>query len=178
MSAALQAFNLPQQQAGGWWARARIAADLIAEVLPPTGALADIGCGDRKLQAVLAERGVAVAYAGFDLLPQSPEVAPFDLRQDTLPRSFDAAALLGVTEYLPDIGDVLRRLAPQCGALVVSHVLASERSPSPARLAELGWISHLHREPFLAAVRRGGFAIERERMTPDGRTLLVAARRG
>lgn len=170
-------FNLTDQQAEGWWAPARVAADMVAALVPAGGRLADLGCGDCKLRAALVDRGVTVDYTGFDLLPQSPGVRQFDLRRDRLPCSFDVATLLGVTEYLANIGAVLCALAPYCDAVVVSHVLASARSPTADRLTQLGWVSHLGRDEFLKAVCAGGFVVERKHMTPDHRTLLIAARR-
>jgi hypothetical protein len=171
------AFNLGDQRDRGWHERAEVCAGMLAEFLPPEGSLADIGCGDRKLQQVLAAHGAAWRYAGFDLLPQSDEVTRFDVRHDRLPGSFDAAVLLGVTEYIEDIPAALHRLRGSCQWLFASHVLASPRSPSPARLIELGWVSHLDRKGFNEAVRAGGFEPRREQLTPDGRTLLIAAKR-
>jgi hypothetical protein len=171
------AFNLGDQRDRGWHERAEACAEMLAEFLPASASVADIGCGDRKLKEVFVARGARWRYTGFDLLPQSAEVLQFDVRRDRLPGAFDAAVMLGVTEYIEDIPAALRRLREECQWLVASHVLASARSPSPARLIELGWVSHLDRTGFAGAMRAGGFEARRERMTPDGRTLLIAAER-
>lgn len=171
------AFNLSDQRDRGWYERAQTCIDLLADILPERARLADIGCGDRKLRDLLAANGIWCEYAGFDLLPQSTEVIRFDVRSDRLPGGFDIAVLMGVTEYLEDIPTALQLMGESCQWLAASHVLASHRSPSPARLSELGWVSHLDRAEFTRAVGKGGFEVVRERMTPDGRTLLVVARR-
>lgn len=171
------AYNLVDQRDRGWSERAEACAALMARLLPPRASIADIGCGDCKLRSALAASGPGWRYAGFDLLPQSDDVALFDVRRDALPGRFDAAVLLGVTEYLDDITAAIRRLGESCEWLFASHVLASGRSPSPARLAELGWISHLDGAGFTMAVRAAGFDVQGEQITPDGRTLIVAARR-
>lgn len=171
------AYNLDDQRNRGWRERADACAALMAGLLPASASIADIGCGDCKLRAALAPHGPGWRYAGFDLLPQAQDVTFFDVRSDSLPRRFDAAVLLGVTEYLDDIVAALGRLGTSCEWLFASHVLASSRSPSPARLVELGWISHLDAASFTQAFRAAGFEVRGQQMTPDKRTLIVAGKR-
>ncbi|MEP6501932.1 MAG: hypothetical protein ABJD97_01270, partial [Betaproteobacteria bacterium] len=82
------AFNLRSQSERGWWERAQIGVDLLSTIAGAQHPMrvADIGCGDRKLAQALAERGLARADAGFDLLPQDEHVRAFDVDRDVLPQ--------------------------------------------------------------------------------------------
>jgi hypothetical protein len=168
-------FNLRSQADRDWSERAGICAELLAPVLSryPSPTLADVGCGDRKLHRKLAETGLDVAYSGFDLRPQGPEVAAFDVERDDLPGRFDVAALLGVTEYLVDLPGSLARLGRHCDWIVLSHVLRGSQPPSPQRLAELGWHNHLDRAGLVRCMADAGLEPVEERLTPDARTLVV-----
>jgi hypothetical protein len=169
-------FNLDQQAERGWLERSARAATMLATLAaaePGLRRLADIGCGDTKLRRSLAARDIQLAYQGFDLLPQRPDVLPFDLSTDSLSEPFDVVVLLGVTEYLPDLAGTLARLKPSCRHLLLSHVLKSAKSPSPQRLAELGWRQHLTDEQLQDCIASADFRIRDRDFTPDGRTRLL-----
>lgn len=178
-TADLGRFNLETQADRGWLERADACVSLVLGLLqadPGISSVADIGCGDGKLSRRLAVAAPKLRCAGYDLLPQSGDVTPFDLGTDTLPVPVDIVILLGVTEYLADLHAALYRLAPRCRYLILSHVLRTPASPSPQRLLELGWRNHLERPALEQAVRDAGFETLAGCPTPDGKTWLLACR--
>lgn len=146
----------------------------LVEADPGLARLADLGCGDGKLQRSLIARAVPVTYAGFDLLPQRRSVRRFDLSADSLDEVFDIVVMLGVTEYLPDFLGTLQRLRPSCRHLLFSHVLRTANPPSAERLAELGWVNHLDDRQLSEVVAAAGYCIRERATTPDGKTRLLA----
>lgn len=169
-------FNLVSQTERGWIERAEACVDMIEAARrtdPSIVSLADIGCGDAKLQRTLAARGVPVHYAGYDLLPQNDAIRRFDLAVDTLGEPVDLVVLLGVCEYLADFVGALSRLRTACRHLILSHVLRSPKSPSAARLAELGWVNHFTEAELGQALAAAGYRVGSRRMTPDAKSLIV-----
>jgi hypothetical protein len=172
-------FNLRSQRQPDWIDRARICAQMIGKlVAAPDGPcdVADIGCGDQKLGAMLARRCLPVTYVGYDLMPQAPNVVRFDLSFDRLQPGRGIVTLLGVIEYLTDLAGALAPLSATCRYLIVSHVLLTEKSPSPQRAAELGWKTHHTRQELEAVICSAGFELLEGRMTPDRRTLVLCCR--
>lgn len=168
-------FNCGEQRAEPWLQRAAAAADLLA-TLPVTtrgdAVLADIGCGDQKLERALRARGLAIRYRGYDLHPQAPEVQLFDIATADLPGHHDVAVLLGVIEYLPAVAAVLSRLARQVPALLVSHVVRDGDHYDAARLRELGWRNHLTIAECEVLLDGAGLRVVAQRSTADRRTVL------
>lgn len=175
------AFNCADQTARSWLQRAEVCAGMVAAMAgrrSQPASIADIGCGDEKLLAALKACGLDCSYTGYDLLPQASHVHRFDVRCDVLPEGHDIAVMMGVIEYLPALEDVLRRLARQAPALVVSHVVRKGKAYSPERLVELGWVNHLGAEELEALLLRAGYAVIARRMTPDDKTLMLACEAG
>ncbi|MBK8101488.1 MAG: methyltransferase domain-containing protein [Planctomycetes bacterium] len=168
-------FNCGEQSAEPWLQRAAVAADLLAS-LPVTAradaVLADIGCGDQKLERALRARGLPIRYRGYDLHPQASAVQRFDLATQELPGRHDVAVLLGVIEYLPAVADVVARLARQVPALLVSHVVRDGGHYDAARLRELGWQNHLTSAECEAMLADAGLRVFARRHTADRRTVL------
>ncbi len=172
-------FNLHEQDNAAWKDRARIAADMVAN-LPLEGhrpvKLADIGCGDCKFAAEIGARMGEVLYRGFDLLPQSPEVQRYDISTEDLPESFDIAVLLGVLEYVEDVPAALERLRRSVRHLVVSHSVKDAR-PDPERsMRRLKWKTLMSEEEFSTALENAGFSIADRRLTANGKTVIWACR--
>jgi hypothetical protein len=168
-------FNCRDQGAPSWHDRAALAAAMLAAVpalRAPAATLADIGCGDDKLREALRRAGATIAWHGYDLRPQRPDVTVYDVRLGPLPRRHTAAALLGVTEYLPDLPAVLRRLAGEVSFLVLSHVLRDPVLYPPARRAELGWVTQLDEAGLAGLLADAGLRILEQRRTADGRTIV------
>lgn len=172
-------FNCKDQNAETWSGRAEICADMLAHIQTLIGDsldVADVGCGDMKLKRSLDRRGTPCRYDGFDLIPQSNEVKPFDLRRDRLPRSYDVATLLGVIEYIEPLDNALAALAEQSDYVVLSHVIKQDDSYPPAKCRELGWINHLTQDELESKLGRAGLLISESCLDPEGKTLLMLCR--
>jgi glycosyltransferase involved in cell wall biosynthesis len=169
-----KAYNCVDQTRPTWQDRADKAAQLVIDLLEghtATRRVADLGCGDCKLRTALAQLGTACEYRGYDLLPQSADVAALDLARDRLPQSCDVAVMLGVSEYLESLPDTLQRLRLDAAALVVSHTLG-DRPRSAEELQRLGWRNHLSRADFEKTLLQAGWIVRDQRITDDGKTRL------
>lgn len=171
-------FNCNDQSNPNWQERAERCAELVAslECASRAFALADIGCGDQKLRQAIRQRGLACRYQGFDLLPQSEDVAQFDLRFDELPRAYDVAALLGIIEYLDGVEQAFASLASRVPWVVLSHVIRQDAYYTDARRAELGWRNHFTKDEIFRMLNVSGLTLVRSEMTSDNRTLLMVCR--
>lgn len=161
-------FNLLTQWRGNWKARARIAADLITKYTDPDCTVADLGCGDQKLRKVLKGRD----YRGFDLIPQSSDVAALDLTTDTFP-SCGVTVLLGVLEYIP-IAPALEKV--DLRYLVISHLYPDEGDFSAETIKTNGWANLLSKAEFEASLENAGFHIL-ECVKGDRQHIWMAERR-
>ncbi len=171
-------YNLADQNNRDWLDRARIAGKLVLETKGSglaTLRVADVGCGDLKLERVLFELDPGIFYQGFDLLPQSSSVIRFDATTDELPDGFDIAILLGVIEYVSNVRALFQRLRPKAQFLIVSHVFDDGQTYSPARRNELGWVTHLTREALVDHCQSAGFQIAKSIVTRDGKTIVLLA---
>ncbi len=172
-------FNCGDQETLTWRQRTDVCVDLVVKLdcsAGSQGSIADIGCGDQKLCVALRARGVTCRYQGYDVLPQGPEVEPFDVQTDVLPIGHDVAVMLGVSEYLEDLDGVIGSLARQVPHVIVSHVLRQHGYYSPERLAELGWRNHFSESEMHELLGRNGFVVIQRRLAPDQRTLLLLCR--
>lgn len=174
-------FHCGDQKAASWRERAACCVDLLAglpAVAAPGSSLADIGCGDGKLQDVLRERGLSIAWYGYDLHPQAPGIATFDVRTMALPRQHTVAVLLGVLDYLAEPLRVLERLQRDVPFVVLSHVVKDPVLYPPTKLAELGWVTHVSVGECERLVDQAGMVVRARALTPERRTsLLVCERR-
>lgn len=172
-------FNVADQGAASWNARAVACAELLA-TLPaarrPGATLADVGCGDGKLRAALRAQGLALAWRGYDLHPQAPDVARFDVRAEPLPTA-TIAALLGVADYIADLPALFASLARAAEALVVSHVARDERLYPPAKRRQLGWVSHVDADDFARLLVAAGWRVLARRRIDDQRTQILLCER-
>lgn len=170
-------FNLREQGSRGWRDRARIAATMIA-ALPDARKkelkIADVGCGDQKLREEIRTLIPAVHYHGFDLLPQSPEVAKLDISSQPLGARFDVAVLLGVLEYVDDVPSILRSLRQDCRYLIVSHSASDFRKNPRRSKRKLGWKTLMSEKAFALSLENAGFEIRERRLTPNRKTVIWA----
>jgi SAM-dependent methyltransferase len=171
-------YNCGRQGARSWWARTDVAIDLLAALPLAAGfRLLDIGCGDEKVAAELARRGIAVDYVGFDLHPQSPRVRPLDLEHQAIAETGDVAVVLGVLEYLADPAAAMRRFAAAAPNLIVSHSAADLGRPPDFDPKSLNWRFYVDRPTFEGLLAAAGWAVVAQRITPDGKTAVWACRR-
>ncbi|MDW6022564.1 methyltransferase domain-containing protein [Mesorhizobium sp. BAC0120] len=164
-------YNLKTQKRAEWFARASAAVDLVQRALPNGGAIADVGCGDQKLRLEIERRGATYTYSGYDIDPQGADVIKFDLSSDELNRYFDVIVILGVLEYVKDVGAALKKLSTNTRFLVVSHVNSDDVDYSPERVRKMNWVSVLRKSEFEAALGYAGYTIL-ERLVLDDTTRL------
>jgi hypothetical protein len=175
-STGLEAFNCHEQTHPDWLDRAKIAAEMVSELVQNEDLvqvhLADVGCGDQKFRNALSGEVSAVSYSGFDLQPQSDDIAPFDIETDQLPSPMDIAVLLGVLEYSVNIPAALLRLRPKIQYLVVSHAVRDRRTPDAKRKRRMNWKSHLTEAEFVDTLTMAGFTVSKRRVTSNGRSIV------
>ncbi len=173
------AFNCDDQDNETWLDRARLCVEMLMS-LSLAGervvSIADIGCGDQKLRAVLQAKAVDCRYHGYDLIPQSGEVVPFDVQKDLLPHTCDVAVMLGVLEYLRDAQRALEKLAGRSRYLIVSHVVRQDNGPyTEQEIRRLKWCNHLSRQDVESMLGRTGFRPLQSVWAADRRTMLFVA---
>jgi len=96
--------ELAPVQADNWSPRAQIAAEMLHGV----SSVADIGCGLMTLKKYLPKD---VQYIPVDCISRSEDTIVVDLNQKPLPPIMaDAAAALGLMEYLFDVSGFLQQL--------------------------------------------------------------------
>ena len=163
-------FNCAAQDTTTWLQRADVAAELLARLDPPPRSIADVGCGDEKLKIALLRRGVSARYQGFDVLPQGESVRPFDIRSEMLDEHFDAAAILGVLEYMDDVASALRNALGRTTSAVVSYAVHSAGVSSREKRIRMGWRSALTAGEFETCLDDVGLRVIERRITPDRAT--------
>lgn len=171
-------FNLSDQSQLTWLERAELCLDLIRSIddLPKRATLADVGCGDKKLEIALRNAHLDLRYSGFDLHPQSMDVQMLDITCNALPGYYDVAVLLGLTEYLPDLTGTLASLQSHCRYLVLSHVVADISAYTPEDLQRLGWLNHKTEAEITELLARTGYLCLRNAVSADRRTVLWLSR--
>lgn len=169
----LLAFNCQDQDTPIWIERAKIAVELVAsiEALPDRISVADIGCGDMKLKAMLEKVFSHLEYRGYDLVPQSEHVQKLDVEADPLSTS-DVVTMLGVGEYLSDLERTLDKVSNSCRWLVISHSINDNFKRSAAELQKLNWKRHLSSRQFSSSIESSGFHILDGKPTTNGKVMI------
>lgn len=172
-------FNLDSQDSRSWRERAAIAAEFLGKAAAGSSRamrVLDIGCGDCKMKAALAEAGLAVDYRGYDLLPQHAEITRLDISSQDVPDSGDAAVSLGVVEYLDDAPAMLHRLRRAAPWLVISHAASDLRSARAGLARRLQWRTYMAAAAFERALTEAGYTVVERRVTPDQKSCVWLAR--
>lgn len=168
-------YNLSEQKGSSWVERADIAAAAIRRAVDPIGPVrvADVGCGDRKLERALTrELGDRLVYKGFDILPQSPEVEQLDLAKRPVPGRHTVVALLGVGEYIDDIPALLTRVAQSARFVCFSYTVADSGLYDEAKVAARGWKHHYSTVRLEAFARDLGFLRRSSAAVDGGKTIV------
>jgi hypothetical protein len=153
-------------EATPWGRRAAVAA----EMLGPVRSVADIGCGLMTLEQHL---GPDVRYIPVDVVRRDERTLVCDLNAGPLPvLGAEAAACLGIIEYLFDADALLWNLRRQCAACVVSYnplEVDAKREPAPRRAH--GWVNDFSASELEALFTAAGWAVEGVRETDGGQRL-------
>jgi hypothetical protein len=146
----LNHFNCLDQDTPTWQERANAAVALCRKQLAGDAQhtarwmIADLGCGNRRLEKILAQQGdIPHTYLGYDLHPQSARTIRIDLLREIPPGHADLAFVLGVLEYIPDPASFFQRLHDYASLVIFSYVVVD----SPYQLGtdhreRLGWRTH------------------------------------
>jgi len=160
-------------EAAPWDGRAAAAAAWLA----PNASVADIGCGTMVLERSLKP---GTRYVPVDILRRDERTAVCDLNVEALPAlDAEAAACLGLLEYLFDIQSVLTALRAQFRACVLSYntVDAKEScggsldgSPNSGRRAH-AWVNDLSTAELEALFSTAGWTVELKRELDASQTM-------
>lgn len=108
--------SLTSTHAANWSPRAQIAA----EMLHGASSVADIGCGLMTLENYLPSD---VRYVPVDCVSRDDRTIVVDLNREKLPdTNTDAAAALGLMEYLFDVQAFIKRLSAYSVSVVTYHL--------------------------------------------------------
>jgi hypothetical protein len=179
--AIMNRYNLSDQKATSWLNRAEICVSFIQRDIQTREAervdVADLGCGDEKLERLLASRLSRVSYQGYDIIPQSRRVIALDLNRDELPRHYDFITVLGVSEYIDDLRGFLVKMAGSADRLIISHVISDAGVYDGEALTRLGWRNHLSQDQLLSLLAECGWETLDSYLEPiEKRTFLAIAR--
>lgn len=172
-------FNCDDQSTTTWKQRADLCAELMTSLMARSKegfSLADVGCGDEKLRAVIKASGIRCKYHGYDLFPQGREVRQLNVEKEYLPQAYDLGVMLGVIEYLECLEQTLRKLAERVAYLIVSHVIRQNDRYTSEQLNKLKWRNHLSEAEIETVLDRNGFVTVSRSIAPDRRTMLFACR--
>jgi hypothetical protein len=172
-------YNTTHQRKATWVERASLACDLLSGAIAAgrIQAISDIGCGDQKLKRLIRDRGWRIIYKGFDLVPQGEQVELLDLNVTPPPGRSDVAVVLGVLEYVDDVGACMRRLSSHAPLLVVSHTVRDGDHFSQKAQQDRGWKNHLYAHEFAQLLTENGWQLIDARTTSNSRTRVWLAER-
>jgi hypothetical protein len=163
----LNHFNCLDQDTPTWQERADAAVALCCKQLAADTqhadrwTIADLGCGNRRLEKILAQQSdLQHTYLGYDLHPQSARTVRVDLLREMPPGQADAAFVLGVLEYIPDLASFFQRLHDYAALVIFSYVVVD----SPYQLAtdqreRLGWRTHYTSAEIESLLAAAGYKI-------------------
>lgn len=126
--------------------RVRALADAIGPLLAGDRSLVDVGCGDGRLTALLAQRQPGLCVSGLDVLVRphaAVEVRPFDGRRLPLAdKSMDAVLLVDVLHHTTDPMELLREAArvARRGVILKDHRLS--RPGARGVLRFMDWVGN------------------------------------
>lgn len=134
----------------GWDERTEILATLVR----PGESVLEFGAGRKVLRDLLP---TGSSYIASDVVDRGPDTFICDLNDRPLPvfPRADVAVLGGVLEYLADPVAVLRHLADQGFAVVLSYADIGE-FPNVYSRRRQGWISDLHADALLRGMGEVG----------------------
>lgn len=174
--------NAGNENTPGWWSalstrwhrRSAIAGDWLKDQI----AVADIGCGLMTLRQYLPKD---VRYLPVDIVPRGADTIVVDLNRESLPAlSADAAAVLGVVEYLEDPGAFLAQLRSFPDVVIsYNHTSALKDMVWKLRRSRppVTWVNQMSRKAFEQMLDTAGFSILRRRSVRVGEKIYRLKRR-
>jgi predicted TPR repeat methyltransferase len=163
----LNHFNCLDQDTPTWEERANAAVALCRSQLTAdtrhgdVWTIADLGCGNRRLEKILAqERDLPHEYRGYDLHPQSERTMRVDLLRETPPGHADLAFVLGVLEYIADLASFFQRLHNYASLFIFSYVVVdSTQQLSTEQRRRIGWRTHHSSDEIASLLAAAGYQI-------------------
>jgi tetratricopeptide (TPR) repeat protein len=156
---------LAPPEADGWSQRAAGAAQLLA----PYSSVADIGCGVMTLERHLGE---GVRYVPVDVVRRDDRTRVCDLNAQPLPQlDAEAAACLGLLEYLFDPEGFLRNLRGQCRACVVSYNPVDANHAAISQRRAHGWVNDFSASQLEVLFAVAGWKVDSVQKMDDGQSL-------
>jgi hypothetical protein len=142
-----------------WDSRAKQAARLV-----PDGArILEIGVGKGTFRDEVTAR---CSFVGADLNPLDSQTLAINLDSDPLPAGeFDFIVLLGVVEYLHNLGAVIEKLRAGAPHLLMSYCCIPGDAPADTVVAarrERGWVNDLTVSEFRALFGQAPFTLTAE----------------
>jgi hypothetical protein len=144
---------------------------LAAEWLRGERVVADIGCGLMTLEGFLPKSST---YVPMDVVRRDARTIIFDLNKDRIPAvACDAAVLLGVLEYVDDLGSVLAQLRRFPKTLLsYNHISLNDLLwKAGLRPKLVTWRNRHTKSSLRRLLRSSGLQIMRERMIRVGEKL-------
>jgi FkbM family methyltransferase len=165
----------------GWrWCRpvnlapgAEARADAVADLLPRSGSLLDIGAG---AMALFRKLPISVRYTPLDFVRFAKATVLADLNRGQFPDGhWDTAALLAVLEYIHDPEALLRRIRAAADRLILCSDLAAENADAAAlaRRRAAGYVHDLTEAALRRRLADAGWTIETARPSEAG--FIIAA---
>jgi hypothetical protein len=133
-------------------------AQLAAQFVPAGSRVLDLGCGQMALKRFLP---LGCGYCGCDLVARDATTVVCDFNAGQFPteaaRAADLITMLGVLEYITDVGAFFTQLRASNRDVVMSYC-ATDLTGAVDR-PSLGWITHFSFQDLAELVDRHGFRI-------------------
>ena len=151
---------LGPDEAFGWNPRAAAAARLLADQT----SVADLGCGTMLLEKYLDP---TVRYLPIDIVSRDPQTIVCDFNKEVCPRTdAEAAAVLGLLEYLHFPEDFLANLADQYSVAVISYCIADAPKPLLPRRSH-AWVNDYTSKQLEEVFKGAGWEIHQTEMVDE-----------
>ena len=133
----------------------------------------DIGCGKQRLKTALPEKSI---YLPADLKKWTNDTLECDLNRSLLPVAYlrlsDVGFLMGVVEYIYDVGNLFKALSRCTDRIVFSYSCAEL---TKVDRSAMGWVNTLTTKEIRQMLSNAGF--KEEACRPFGETqVLIKAR--
>ncbi|MDA0655824.1 MAG: FkbM family methyltransferase [Proteobacteria bacterium] len=144
-------------------------ANAVADFLPHSGSLLDIGAGTMRL---FQKMPMAVRYTPLDLFRYAKATILADLNQNQFPEGhWSFASILETLEFIHDAPSLLRRVKASADHLILTYRVA-EGADMAARRAS-GYVNDYSAEEFLSLISKTGWTLDECRHTGPYTVILA-----